>query len=184
MARFTDAEGMAIVNNTMMRMAEYSLMAQTIQGHSTRNPAYYSGIASDLDIQIDQMLSKYGPAITGEALENVTADFTDIDNPALYYRTSDEEINDEQDDYFNRLSDELERLADALKAEEERIQKEKEAEEERKRQEQENRERAREQAERARETEEKYKQKETPKEPTGIFGKIGAFFKGLFRRGK
>ena len=139
----------------------------------------------DLDIKIDSMISKYGPAITGEALEEAVQNLPDIDNPALYYRTSDEETNDMQDEYFDKLEDQLDRLADNLQEEEQRIADEQAREEERRRQEQENRERAREQAERARETEQKYKQmEEQPKQPSGIFGKVRSFIRGLFRRGR
>lgn len=185
MARFTDAEGSAIINNTMMRMGEYSLIAQTVKGHSTSNPVLYSGIAHALEIKIDTMVSKYGNAITGEALEEAVQNLPDIDNPALYYRTSDEETNDMQEEYFDQLEDQLDRLAENLQKEEQRIAEEQAREEERRRQEQENRERAREQAERARETEQRYKQmEEQPKQPSGIFGRVGSFIRGLFRRGR
>ena len=151
---------------------------------------YYSGIAHKFDADIENWRRQYGDGVVGSALREIEDEFPDLDNPALYYWTTNEDVQDEQENYYQRFADALDEAAKRIKDEIEKAAQEYEEEQRRREEYEENRQRAREQAERARETEMRWKDASEAFE-TGLSGragiqgvakKIGNFIKGLFRR--
>lgn len=182
--------GAAVISEFQYRLADLSLYAQTVKGHMPQSVQYYSGIAHKFDADIENWRRQYGDGIVGSALREIENDFPDLDNPSLFYWTTNEDIQDEQANYYDRFADALGEAARRMQNEVEKAAQEYEEEQRRREEYEENRQRAREQAERARETEMRWKQAADAFE-TGLSGragikgvaqKIGKFITGLFRR--
>lgn len=182
--------GAAIISEFQFRLADLSLYAQTLKGHMPQSVQYYSGIAHKFDADIENWRRQYGDGVVGSALREIENQFPDLDNPALYYWSTNEDIQDEQENYYERFADALDEAAKRIKDEVEKAAQAYEEEQRRREEYEENRRRAREQAERARETEMRFKDASDAFK-TGLSGlggiqgvakKIGKFITGLFRR--
>lgn len=190
--------GAAVIANFKSELKQYSEAAQKIEGHKsesadkdghntrkyrgggTRKIQEYSGFAHKFEAEIASWQRKYGDAIVGEAIERIAPGFN-LKNPKLFYWTTDEEIQEDTKEEFEKFADQMENAMDEIKEILDEPKK-----------------RAREQAEQARATEEKYKAMEN--EPaktsggltkafrsftTGLTGKassIGSAIKGFFKR--